>query len=414
MDTIRKALAVAVKEIQVFAKDRVWMITMLAVPLAVGAMNSAMQGDGSGDFHLPVIAVNQDAGAYGESIAEILANIEQIDLAESDSPATAEEQVRTGQVLAAVIIPADFTQRIDDYQPTEITVILDPAQAEYGRIISTIMGEIAGALAIQGEIRYGIKEVLADTSPEAMVDPALARAAQAQVEGVLFTQLQRMEKDAPIEVQKETLEGKQVLVWDNIFSIILPAWTVMFAFFIVPALSTQLLKEKEAGTLRRLVAAPLPRSALIGGKALAFLLIVLLQVVVLFSIGAIFMDMPLGESPLALILTTLALGLTATTLGMMIATLARSISQADSIGLLIVFVLGFLSGAMSPQNPPYRGEGLMATVSSLIPQAQAQWAYQTVMFQNGGVADILPQLAYLFGLSLVFFVIAVWRFRYES
>ncbi len=413
MDTIRKALAVAVKEIQVFSKDRIWMITMLVIPLAVGAMNSAMQGGGSGDIHLPVIAVNQDAGAYGESIAKIMTNIEQIDLRTSNTPAAAEEQVRAGQALAAVIIPADFTQRIDDYQATEITVVLDPAQAEYGRIISTIMDEVAGALAIQGEIRYGIREVLADTSPDVAANPELARAAQAQTEGVLFTQLQRMEKDAPIEVQKETLEGKQVLVWDNVFSIILPAWTVMFAFFIVPALSTQLLTEKEIGTLRRLVAAPLPRSALIGGKALAFLLIVILQVVVLFSIGAIFMDMPLGESPLALILTTLALGLTATTLGMLIASLARSISQASSIGMLIVFVLGFLSGSMSPQNPPYRGEGFMATVSGLIPQSQAQMAYQTVMFQNGGVADILPQLAYLFGLSLLFFVIAVWRFRYE-
>ncbi len=75
--------------------------------------------------------------------------------------------------------------------------------------------------------------------------------------------------------------------------------------------------------------------------------------------------------------------------------------------------MGFLSGSLSPQNPPYRGEGFMATASSLIPQAQAQWAYLTVMSQNSGVADILPQLAYLFGLSLVFFVIAVWRFRYE-
>jgi hypothetical protein len=38
-------------------------------------------------------------------------------------------------------------------------------------------------------------------------------------------------------------------------------------------------------------------------------------------------------------------------------------------------------------------------------------AYQTLMLQNGDVAAVLPNVLYLLGLSLVFFLIAVWRFR---
>jgi hypothetical protein len=68
---------------------------------------------------------------------------------------------------------------------------------------------------------------------------------------------------------------------------------------------------------------------------------------------------------------------------------------------------------MSPVDPPYRGEGLMATITSLFPQSQTQMAYQALMLQNGDVTAVLPNVLYLLGLSLVFFLIAVWRFKTE-
>ncbi len=413
MDILYKALAVALKDLQVFLTDRAAVIAMLLVPLVIGFFSTAMAGGGEGGIHLPVVVVNQDNGAYGKSIVDVLSGIDEMDLTQLDSPPAAEQQVAHGDFLAAVVIPIDFTRGVDAHQPVEVAVILDPAQEKYGRIISTILDEVANALSIQGEIRYGIKTVLADMGYSEAANPELARAAQAQVEAVLFTQLQRMENDAPIKVEKETLTGKQVLVWDNVISLVLPGFAVMFAFFVVPMLSSALLREKADGTLRRLLAAPLPRSSLIGGKVLAYVLVVIVQVTILFAIGAIFMNMPLGRSPLALALVTVSLGLCATTLGMLVATVSRSIGQAEAIGMLIVFALGFLSGSMSPVDPPYRGEGPMAIITALFPQSQAQMAYQTLMLQNGDVAAVLPNVLYLLGLSLVFFLIAVWRFRTE-
>jgi len=245
-------------------------------------------------------------------------------------------------------------------------------------------------------------------------DPALRQAAQAQSEGVIFTQMSRMGVDDPIQVQKDVLKGRQVFTWDNLFTLMLPALTVMFAFFLTAAVSTDLLKEREAGSLRRLIAAPLPRSALIGGKVLAYTLVVVFQVAVVFGAAVIMGNMTLGSSPLGLIATTLCLGLVATTLGMMIAALSKSIDQAGSISLLLIFVLGYLAGGFSPQAAAYRGEGFMAFLSRITPQAQATIAYHTLLLQDGGLLDILPQLAYLLALSLVFFLIAMWRFKFES
>lgn len=414
MDTIRKALAVAFKEMRVFSANRAVLFTMFLLPLLVGFFTASVFGGGSSGIQLPTIIVNQDNGGYGETISKTLAGIEQLELLALEAVEDAEQKVATGEYLAAVVIPADFTQRIDAYQPSQVTVIIDPAQASYASIVTTIMDEVNGALAIQGEIRYGIREVLSEMGFDEANDPNLARAAQAQVEGVIFTQMQRMETDNPILIESETLSGDQVFYWENAFSLVLPAMTVMFAFFIVPTLSATLIKEKEDGSLRRLIAAPLPRSALIGGKMVGYLLVVVLQVALVFGVGAVLLDMPLGKSPLALIVVTLALGLTATTLGMLVAATARSMDQATSIGLLIIFALGFLGGSLTPAAPLYRGEGLLATISRYTPQAQAQLAYFGLLIQNAGLMEVLPYIGYMLGLSAVLFLLAVWRLRFEG
>ena len=412
MNAIRKALAVMVKDLRVVSKDRAYLISMLIFPLLVSFLNASMNPAGTG-IHLPVAMANQDAGGYGASIVQVLENIGELELAKVDSPDAAEESIAAGEYLAAVVIPADFSQKIGDYQQAEITVILDPAQASYGRILTGIVEELASAVAIQGEIRYGIRTVLAEMNISEQSGPDLARAAQAQVEGVIFTQMQRMETDATIQVKKDVLQGRQVFTWDNLFALMMPALAAMFAFFITAAVSTDMHRERDGGALRRLIASPLPRGSLVGGKVLAYTLIVVIQMIILFGTGVIIMDMPLGSSPLGLVVTTLCLGLVATTLGMMVAALARTVEQAGTISILIIFVLGFLSGSFSPQIAFYRGEGLMAFISRYTPQAQATIAYHTLVLQGGGMLDILPQVVYLLVLSLIFFGVAVWRFKFE-
>jgi len=415
MDAIRKTLAVTLKDLQILAfGDRGTLFAIFILPIAITIFSGAIFAGEESAINIPVVVVNQDTGGYGDSIVEVLKDIKELGLATEETPSTAEEQVATGEFMAAVIIPVDFTQNIDDYKATEITVSIDPAQASYGQIITTIIEEIAGAMAIQGEIRYGIREVLTDMGLDEAANPDVFRASQAQTEGVIFTQMQHLQTDEPIQFQRVDVKGEGVFSWEeSVFALQLPALTVMFAFFVIPALSTELIKEKEVGSLRRLIASPLPRPALIGGKAIAYTLLVILQVVLAFGIGAVFFDMPLGKSPWGLVLMTITLGLTATTLGMLVAALARSRDQATSIGMLIIFVLGILGGCFNPDTAAFRGEGFMAKVSYYTPQAQAMMGYHTLVILKGTLADVLPYVGYLLGISLIFFLIAIWRFKFE-
>jgi ABC-2 type transport system permease protein len=190
----------------------------------------------------------------------------------------------------------------------------------------------------------------------------------------------------------------------------------MFIFFIVTMCSTSLLAEREAGTIRRLLSAPVPRGAIIAGKTLAFMLLGCLQVVIMFGVANLLLKAPLGHSPLALVVMTLVVTFTAAAMGMMVAALAKTASQAGSIGLILAFVLAGLGGALpaASKEPLSRAGGFIGVISKLTPHAYAVEGYYRVMAENNTFSQILPEIGILLAFGIVFFLIAVWRFKFET
>jgi hypothetical protein len=63
--------------------------------------------------------------------------------------------------------------------------------------------------------------------------------------------------------------------------------------------------------------------------------------------------------------------------------------------------------------PITRSEGFMADLSRFTPHAHAIEGYYRLMAENGTFVDVLPQMGILLGMGVVFFLVAVWRFRFE-
>jgi ABC-2 type transport system permease protein len=189
----------------------------------------------------------------------------------------------------------------------------------------------------------------------------------------------------------------------------MPSYAVMFAFFIVSTIASTILSEKEEGTFRRLLVAPLHKGSIIAGKMLAYMVVVSLQVMLVLTVGRLAFDIPLGDSPVALLLITLVLALTATSLGMLVAAVVPIRSQAEAVAFILVIVMGAVGGSIITLPE----EGFLNVLSQFTPHSHAIEGYIQVMSQGAGVVDILPQLALLAALSVLFFVIAMWRFRFE-
>jgi ABC-2 type transport system permease protein len=420
MSAIRYTLSVTWKEIQLLVKDRGALAILFALPLflgfMMGSMNVLTNEAQEGNILLQINLVNQDSGPFGREVAKAVQSIDQLDVELYDDLAAAEDLVAEGEVTALVVIPADFSAQIDAHTPTTVDVIVDPGQPESASIVTGIMKQVVDEVAIWGEVQYGIRTLLEQSGALAGASVAQQQAIQAQTLGVIMTTLNELRRTPVIDVVSQDLEGVESEGGGIIdyFVILFPGFTVMFIFFNVTNSASSLLQEREAGTLRRLLTAPLPRGAIIGGKVLAFVLLSCIQTVVLFAVASIFFDMPLGQSPLGLVVLTIIVALASASMGMLVASVAKSANQAGNVGILLGFVLGAIGGCINlSADPSFRAEGVMGAISQLTPHAHAMEGYYRLLAENGNLVSILPQIGILLLFCAAFFGIATWQFKFE-
>jgi ABC-2 type transport system permease protein len=420
MNAISYTLSVAWKELQLIAKDRGTLAVLFLLPLLLGTLtagtNLMMAGDEDDPtVLLDVCLVNEDTGAFGKEIAKAIKGIDELNVETFDTVAEAERRVAESEAAAAILIPADFTQKIDAYTPTSIEVIVDPAEPESASIVTGIMNQVVAEVTIWGEVQYGIRTILDESGLLADASPQQQRAIEAQNLGAIMTRLNEMRENPAIAVASEDLEGAKIEGGYLLFlAYVFPGFTVMFIFFIVGMSASSLLNERETGVLRRLLAAPIPRGAVIAGKMLAYMVVPCLQTVLLFGVANLIFSVPLGQSPVALVVLTLIVALVATALGMMVAALARTAKQADDIGMVMGFVLAGIGGAIPLSGTPIsRAGGFIGVLSNLTPHAHAVEGYYRLMAENATFVQVLPEIGILAAMGVVFFLIAVWRFKFE-
>ena len=91
-------------------------------------------------------------------------------------------------------------------------------------------------------------------------------------------------------------------------------------------------------------------------------------------------------------------------------TLFRSRGRLESFSVVIVLVSTALSGAFVPRF--VMGE-FVQQVSLVVPQSWALVAYQDVIVRGKGLIDVLPNCGVLLAFAGVFFLIGLFRFRFE-
>ena len=420
MSDLMNALAVAGKDLKVLFRDKGNLAVLFALPILFSLIiagphrfQSDTEDAGPDEeptLQIEVFLVNEDSGSYGNQVVDGLGGVPTLKIERLDLAEEADRRVGDGERAAAIVIPADFSARIDAYELTEIQVIADPAQTDAANIAAGIADGVAAEIAMLGEIQYGIRTVLAQSGALDELDPEAQAAVQMQTLGVIWTQAQEIRHNPVIAVKSTDLQGEEESGdWDP-FAYSTAGFTVMFNFFLVGIVAESLLKEKESGAFRRLLSSPMRRGSIIGGKILAYMVIVFLQVLIMFTFGSLMYDMSLGNSVAGMLVLTLALALAASSMGLMIGSLVDTSKKAANLGLILGFVLMVVGGCLFPT---YSMEGVVSILARLTPHAHAIMGYLKMMNEGGGLVAVLPNVGVLLGMAAAFFGVAVWRFRFE-
>ena len=185
---------------------------------------------------------------------------------------------------------------------------------------------------------------------------------------------------------------------------------VTWVFIPLIGLSAMFALERTGGTLRRILVTPTSKALYISGTVLGQVLTALLQMAILIGFGALVMKINWLHAPLALLLVMLTSALAAAALGTMLGTFVKTEGQANGLSILIGMVMALLGGCWYPIElfPP-----LMRTAAKALPTYWAMTGFLNIAVRGQGLSGVLFESAVLLGFALVFFVIGVWRFRYE-
>ncbi|MGM0551793.1 MAG: ABC transporter permease [Bacteroidota bacterium] len=193
-----------------------------------------------------------------------------------------------------------------------------------------------------------------------------------------------------------------------------PAWTLFAIFFIVLPLGSNMIKERNDGSMRRIRTMPVNYMVVLMGKISVFMLVAVAQFLFIVAIGKYlfpYMDLPVlelhGELPL-LFAFTLVCGFTATAYGVLLGTVATTHDQAATFGAVSIIMLAAIGGIWVPV---YVMPDIMQNIAELSPMRWGLVGYYNLLIRGNGLQGVLPSATRLITLGVVFLGIAHIYFR---
>ena len=386
---LRAALVIAGRILRQRLRDRSAIIFAVLTPLGLAVAFSLVIPDFTTNFHATFAVVNKDDGQLSkiltDDVLQHLVTAGIVDLKPMSDEAAAATEVDAGKAGAAIVIPAGFTAAIQAGKPTEVRIFAGSGPTER---------EVARAVVTKFANDIGTAQLTVQTvgATGGTVDAATLAAVQ-----------QMVQQPSPIAVGGVPVDKRQA----GLATFYGAAMAIMFVFFATQYGALALLGERQEGTLTRLLAAPIPASAIILGGAIAGLVLGAVAMSVMAVATTLFVGASWGN-PLLVALLIAAAVIAAMGISALIATLARTPEVAGQLNSIVAICLAAIGGVFIPLA---HAPEIMANVALITPHAWFLRAIDTISVSSAGIVDILPTLGVLVGMGLLTGAIGLARAR---
>lgn len=292
-------------------------------------------------------------------------------------------KVERGELEAGLVVPAGYDAELRsgvDSVALRYLARPGPQGQQVGSVVAAVVSEQAGTLRAA---RFAAAETgVGLDAARAAVD--VARAAI-----------------TPITVRDRT-EGTDEFASSGRFDLGASSQLVLFIFITSMTTAGALIDTRRLGIARRMLAAPVRAPTIVLGEACGRVGIAVVQGGFIMLGSALVFGVRWGD-PVAAVLLMVVFSLTAAGAGMLLGAVMRTPQQAVAIGLLLGLGLAALGGTMMPLE---FFSPTMRTVAHLTPHAWAVDGFAALLRHDGGLLDVLPQLAVLLGAALALFALA--------
>lgn len=419
---MKNFLTLVYKDFLILIRDKWGLGLLFAMPMALVLIMTAMQDTTFRSLHesgISLVLLNNDLDSLGNAIENEICNSDYFDCntrLEGRKPTVSEirDAVAGGKFQIGIIIPENTTSRIRERVKTTmenlfsgnnispsstdsiyITLYIDPAIRSSLR--TSLQGKIREYTS-KIETRIFLNELTVEINRQTIVSVANLNLLQPQT----------------VTCREEYVAFGNRTVIPNSVQHNIPSWTLFAMFFIVIPFAAAMIKEREDGTLGRLLTMPVSYSTIMLSRVFVYLLVCFLQFVLIMLMGVYLfplLNLPsLDITGKIMSLSVMAVfgSLAAVSYGIAIGAIAQTHQQASIFGSVSIMILAALGGIWVPVfiMPPF-----LKSLSIISPLNWALNSFYDILIRNASLHDVLHYGIRLVLFSVVALLTAIYFYR---
>lgn len=394
------------KDLLILIRDRGGLALLFIMPVALVLIMTSIQDTtfrALKERGIKLLLLNHDNDSLGLAIEREIKSSDFFSVHQPDSSnAFTNQQVKAavaaGQYQIGLIIPPGATQQIRNRVIRNMTAVLSGAkniETASDSIVFTVYLDPATRSTLRSTVEISVRELTSRIETQIILKELTKEISTRMMIPLSDPGLFRQET---VYYREEfaTIGNKRVIpdsVQHNV-----SAWTLFAMFFIAIPFAGAMIKEREEGSLARLLTMPCPYSCILLSKVIVYLVVCYLQFFLIIAMGinlfpllklpALIVDGRLGT--LSLLAVTVALA--AIGYGIAIGTIARTHQQASIFASISVVILSAVGGIWVPifMMPP-----LFRHVSQVSPLNWGLNGFYDVLIRGSGIRGILPDMLFL-------------------
>jgi len=173
--------------------------------------------------------------------------------------------------------------------------------------------------------------------------------------------------------------------------------------------SISIVKEKETGTMEVLLVSPLKPIMVIAAKAVPYLFLSIINIVVILLLSVYVLDVPITGSIALLMAGSILFIITSLSLGLLISSVTNSQQTAMMMSLIGLFMPTIIfSGFMFPiENMPLP----MQVISNVVPSKWYFYIVKDVMIKGLGIEAIWHEVLILTGMTVALIALSIKKYN---
>jgi ABC-2 type transport system permease protein len=412
MKHLRHVWFIALKDLRLFVADRMALLFGLLFPFLFATMfYFLLQGIGSEDKRLELHLVTREgSGGMSQQIIGAMETKDETQLKpgepkivwdkDYDQAWRAVEQKKLAGFLA---FPADFTEGIMVGYGTKLEIVVNSQSTHMEAALKGLARGIAAKVGSQRVATSATIGLLVERGIASGNINNISQTIQQTLSQMMGGQREPTQSFITFDIQK-----KGEVEAENPSNYVIPGYLVMFVFFTAALGAELIVRERQNQTLERLLGSSVRREAILGGIFSGTAAKGLIQIVIFWVVGLLVFKMDPGPAPGGVILLSFLMVIMSSAFSIMLATLVKTQRSAGAVGVLTSLILAPLGGCWWPLfiTPKW-----MQFLAQFTPHGWATIGFNKLMVFGADFGSAVPSILALFGFSLVFGIIAVWRFR---